>query len=330
MGMSSAIIKLALKSSFFFNVLTKLMAKIITEKTIKEEEKMVDIQPILKKHNLKLVETGFFREKKTISRVKDIDGQNFILKTGRIEPFQIMLLQTAKKMENKLCFKTPSIIKQGKEWILLEEIKGKLLNFCYNTDPDLAVEISKKISDDYQKIIAELLKKEVPGDLLEDGKKWLFSKICLWGGPIIEEGLIDFQLIKELAERFEDIVNKKGVDFFDWFHGNIIGDHVIIRDSKVYLLDLHVVPRAGKGYYDFLRALDFLFLKTSNSKKIFKNIPKWMSQHLAREDMDEVKTVFASRCIGVLGWDIIYNKDRGVGNLEEKKKLLVNFIKAEY
>ena len=194
------------------------------------------------------------------------------------------------------------------------------------------MEISKKISDDYQKVLAEFLKRESARNLLEDGKKWLFSRLCTWSGPIIEAELIEFQQVKKLQEEFEKVIQKKGEKFFGWSHGNIIGDHIKISGSgDVYLFDLHIAPRAGRNYYDFLRALDFMFLKSENNQKIFRAIPKWMKKYLPGEDWEEVKLVFAFRNIGILGWDTLFHKVGYVrGNMEEKKQLMLKFIRREY
>lgn len=290
----------------------------------------MDINPILKENGLELVEAEFFRGKKTIFKVSNSSGENLILKTGRIEPFQGRLMKIAEEMEADLCFKVPAIAKQGAGWILMEEIKGKFLNDFYVENPDWYSEVSKKVSDDYQKVVAKFLEKETPGNLLEDGKKWLFSMLCSWGGPIIEEGLMDFQTIKNLGEKFEAVVSDKGEDFFGWFHGNIIGDHLIIKNEDVYLLDLHIASRPGKGYYDFLRALDWILLKTDNAETDLNRIVGWMKQYLEQYDREEVKLVIALRCIGILGWDMLHQGDLGKGDAEIKKKLLMKFIGREF
>lgn len=290
----------------------------------------MDINPILKENSLELVKAEFFGGKKTIFKVRNSSGANLILKTGKIEPFQIRLMKIAKKMEADLCFKVPVIVKQGAGWILMEEIKGKFLDDFYGKRLDWCVEISKKVSGDYQKVVAKLLEKETMGDLLEDGKKWLFSSLCSWGGPIIEEGMMDFQIIKSLGEKFEAVIGEKKENFFGWFHGNIIGDHLIVKGDDVYLLDMHIVPCPGKGYYDFLRALDWTLLKTDNAETDFNRILGWMKQYLEQYDWEEVKIVFALRCIGILGWDMLHRGDFGKGGAETKKKLLMKFIRGEY
>jgi len=331
MGLLSAMIKMPFNNKFLFKLFYKLSMGVNKFMKTKKEQS-VDINPILEQNNLTLVETGFFRNKKTISLVEDKNGERFILKTGGIEPRQVELMQTAKEMESKLCFKVPGIIKKGAGWILMEEISGKFLNDYYDCQSNRAVEISKKISDDYQKVLAEFLKGESAGNLLEDGKKWLFSRLCMWSGPIIEEGFIDFQQVEKLEKEFETVIKQKGEKFFGWFHGNIIGDHVkIANDGSFYLLDLHIVPRAGRNYYDFLRALDFMFLKSTDNQGVFEAIPKWIKQYLPNEDWEEIKLIFAFRNIGILGWDTLFHKAEYVrGNMEEKKQLMLKFIKREY
>lgn len=291
----------------------------------------MDVEIVLRENGLELIETAFFRQKKNVSKVRDNKGNRFILKTGRIDPFQIRLLEMAKLLENNLCFRVPAIVKQGDGWILLEEIEGRFLNEFYDKKSDWCVDVSKKISDSYQLVIQELQNTQPIGDLLSEGREWLFARLDMWSEPIINAGLIDFALVQQLKEEFEKVIIEKGKDFFGWVHGNIIGDHVIVSGENIYLIDLAAVPRVGNGYYDFLRALDFMFLKTENEERMFELITRWMRQYLSEFDEDELRLVFAFRNIGILGWDILHeNIEYTVGNIEMKKKMALKFIKREY
>jgi hypothetical protein len=331
MGIITAIIKVSFHSRLLFNLLGKIMTSKATQQE-EEKEPMVNMKVILKENNLQLVETEFFRQKKTITRVKDAQGNRLILKTGKIEPFQVQLLKTAKLIESQLYFKVPAIINQGEGWILMEEVEGQLLNDFYDKKHDWCVEVSKKIADSYQLVVQEIQKTQPLGNLLTDGQKWLFSRLNMWSKPIVDAGLIDFSLVQQLKNEFEEAIAKKGENFFGWVHGNIIGDHILISgEEDIYLLDLNAVPRAGKGYHDFLRALDFMFIKAENEEQVFTFIPRWIKQYLSEFDEDEVKIVFAFRNIGILGWDILHHKaEEGQGNIERKKQLALKFIKREY
>lgn len=331
MDFRCGILKAAFRSRFLFNLLNKIMNAKISQEQEKEKESIVDVNSVLLENGLQMVETGFFRGKKTVARVKDAKGSRFILKTGKIEPFQAELLKTAKSIEGRLSFKVPALARQGEGWLLLEEVDGKYLNDFYQEKPDWCVETSKRIADDYQLVIQELQKTQNLGNLLAEGQKWLFSRLNLWSNPIIDAKLIDFSLIQQLKKEFEDGINRKGEEFFQWVHGNIIGDHIVVSGEDFYLLDLNAVPRAGKGYHDFLRALDFMFLKSEDEEKVFASIPGWIKQYLTEFDEDEVKLVFAFRNIGILGWDILkHNAEEGSGNIERKKQLTLKFIRREY
>lgn len=331
MSIRAFILSATFHSRFLYNLLNKIMVNKATQQQEEEKEPMVDMEAVIKKNNLQLVETEFFRQKKTVTRVKDTKGNNLILKTGNIDPFQIQLLKTAKQMEVQLYFKVPTIIKQGEDWILLEEVKGQFLNeFCDNK-PDWCVEVSKKVADSYHLVIVKILKTQSLGNLLVDGQEWLFSRLNLWSKPIVDAGLIDFSLVQQIKTEFEKVIAKKGENFFDWVHGNIIGDHIVMAGEDIYLLDLNAVPRAGMGYHDFLRALDFMFLKTEDEEQMFTFIPKWIKQYLSEFDETEVKLIFAFRNIGILGWDILHhNVEYTTGDIEAKKRLALKFIKREY
>lgn len=330
MNILTAIIRTTFRSIFLYNLLNKIMINKAMQQQENKKEPVVDLDLVIRENNLELIEAEFFRQKKNVSRVKDAKGNRFILKTGRIDPFQIQLLKTAKLIENKLYFKVPTIIRQGEGWILMTEIEGQPLNEFYNEKPDWCAEVSKKVADSYQLVVQEMKKSQSFGDLLAEGQEWLYSRLNLWSKPIVDAGLIDFSLVQKLKTDFEEVIARKGEDFFDWAHGNIIGDHVIVSGEDIYLIDLNAVPRAGKGYHDFLRALDFMFLNASNEEQIFSLIPKWIKQYLSEFDEDEVKLVFAFRSIGILGWDMLHEGDLGKGDFETKKELLLRFIRRDY
>jgi len=285
------------------------------------------ILEILKKENLQLTERGFFRNKQGVARVKNEKGEKLILKTERLEPFQAKLFQITKEMENELCFRVPAIKSEGKDYFVMEEIGGKSLNEFVEDNPESVLNISKDIADDYQKVLAKLLKEEVVEDLLSKGKSWTLGSILTWSGPIVEAGLLEYSDIKKVANEMERTINEKGEDFLGWAHGNIISDHIIVKDNDFYLLDLAIKPRVGRGYYDWLRALDFAFLKTKNTTEFARKIPQWLDKYLPNENRQEVNLVLANRLLGILGWDILYHKvEYVVGDLEIKKREILKII----
>lgn len=323
-----------LRGSFSSRLTYYLLSWIMTCKATlqQERESSVDIVSVMRDNNLTVLDEGWnFRGKKTVTKVVDDKGSPLILKTGRIDPFQIQLLEAAKRIEGRLFFRVPTIVNQGEGWILLEEVGGRSLNEFLDEDADQYVDVSKRVSDSYQLVIREVQRTQPLGDLLAEGQEWLLSRLILWSKSIVDSGLIDFPSVQRIRIDLEKIIAKKGENFFGWAHGNIIGDHIIISGGNVYLLDLNAVPRAGNGYHDFLRALDFMFLKTENEGRAFASIQKWIRQYLSEFDEDEVRLVFAFRNIGALGWDILHhNVEYLKGNLEEKNRLALRFIKRDY
>lgn len=294
-----------------------------------EEKK--DIEDILSENSLRLVERGFFRGKTNVSRVRDARGRQYILKTGRIHPFQSELLDIAKSLEDTLCFRVPKKIREGEGWLLLEEAEGQPLNDFFSDYPDRVVEISKRISDDYQKVVEALGKKQLLPSPFPQGKEWLFSRLSMWSEPIVTEKLLLSDEVLRVQKRFEDFIQDRGEASFGWFHGNIIGDHILVSWEKPYLLDLELVSRIGKGYYDFLRSLDFFLFVSRRSDEAFASLARWMQQYLGEYDEEEVRLVFTYRCIGVLGWDILHEKvEYFEGEVERKKKIFLRCIRGEY
>lgn len=249
---------------------------------------------------------------------------------GELIPIVSELLENG-----KICFSsTPAAgDSEGNYWKPISNIKGDYIYKSFDEKAEWVIEANKKIADDYQKVISEYFRRnpEKSINLFEAGKKHLFGKLLMWGGSIVEEGLMSHEKIVDLAGKFEKVVQKKRESFFGCVHGNIIGDHVFIGEDKIlYLLGMRIVSRPGKGYYDFLRSLDWLLLKTDNEIIDFDRTVGWMKQYLQQYDWEEVKLVFSLRCMGILGWDMLHRGDFGKGDFEKKKKLLLKFIEREY
>jgi hypothetical protein len=329
MSLQNLVLHTGFTNQIFYTILNKVLM-LIQNKISKELNQDVDIESILTAHNLSFVETRFFREKTNVIRVKDnSSGKNLILKIGRIDPFQLELFLLAKKMEDKLSFKVPAIFFSGDGYIVMEEIRGQFLNNFYENDIEWCVSLSKTVADSYQVLIDEFIKSNSLGDLQKVAEKWFLSRLNMWSKPIIEQGLISFQFTQDLADQFQYYSNRE--NFFSWVHGNTIGDHIIISDNQVYLIDLSAEPRAGGQYYDFLRSIDFMILKSSKHNLIFTNLPRWINQYLSEFNEEEIKFILTFRAIGALGWDILHHKvEYTNGNIEEKKARLLNIIKGEY
>lgn len=253
-----------------------------------------------------------------------------------IDELQNDLILLVKRMHRgkKICFTSVPYrgVPGGNHWRPAEDIKGDYVFESLGHDSDGVVKISKKISTDYQKVALEYVTSSERNDnLLEDGKSWLFGVLLKWSGSIVEKGLMSHKEVVKLTEAFEEVIQKRGEDFFGYVHGNIIGDHIYVGENKtLYLLGMRVISRPGRGYYDFLRALDWIILKTDSKKINFDRILSWMKKHLSEYDWEEVKLVFALRCIGILGWDMLYREDYGKGDFETKKDLLLKFIRRDY
>lgn len=328
MGNKITLLKASCKYPAVHYLFHKIMMKQITNQRKDQEYSLdfFDIKTILEGNKLKLVEKEFFRHKKNVFRVQDAGGAPLILKTG-VDDMQVALLRAARSLEHELCFRVPHIITSGDRWIVMEEIQGKFLYEFYESDADWCVKISKEIADDYQRVIAKVMEKQSLGDLLAEGEAWVFSRLNLWSRPIVKIGLVEFSLVQQIAQGFENIIAQKGEEFFGWSHGNIIGDHIIIRDGVPYLLDLEAVPRPGRGYYDFLRSLDFMILTSQNEEELRYKIPELIEKYLGTYPQEEVRIVFAIRSMGLLGWDILNSSDSINGSRYDKIMAAVQFIK---
>ncbi len=266
-----------------------------------------------------------------------------------VEDFYPMVTPIINELAKKgeICFDTLETKPVPNTWAPKDEnFQYGLLVESMESDPDYAVETSEKIASDYQKVIEKFIEENGTDQLeslLEGGKKWTLDSLRKWGGKIIESGQIkDFDVndLVQLEKEIRGKIKEKGKEIFGYAEGNVIGDHIFIKkgeEKKIYLAGMRIVPRIGRGYYDFVRALDWMFLKTPSSEKQFEKIVGYMKKYAERKgvDWEEMKLVAATRFIGI-GWDMFArgenkgDRDLGAGDAEEKKKYLLKFIKREY
>ena len=276
--------------------------------------------------------------------------ENFKKKTEKlvkVENFYSVLAPIIHELakDRKICFDTLGTVPTSNAWVPADEKfeYDPLLKFMED-DHDFVAQLSEKIASDYRKVIKKFIEKNGTGKLnplLEGGKKWTLKVFRKWGSVLVENSKVDFdanELIK-IEKELRAKIKEKGEEFFGYAEGNVIGDHVFIEKSeskdkeqrRVYLAGMRIVPRIGKGYYDFIRALDWIFLKTPSSQRQFDQIVKYMRSYSEKQDInwEEMKLVATTRFIGI-GWDMFGRGDFGGGDTEEKKKYLLKFIKREY
>ncbi|PID51698.1 MAG: hypothetical protein CR954_00460 [Candidatus Moraniibacteriota bacterium] len=326
-----AVLKKSFVSKIGFFGINQLIEFSMKTKSVNEENNSIDLEKILATHGLTICEKEFFRGKKNVFKVVDRHGKKGILKWGRIDNYQLELFQLAKEMEDQLCFRVPEILDHGDGWFLMEEVEGKELNDFYDEKADWALDVSLDIAGDYTLVTEQLCRTYRLEKSLPQMEKWLYGAISHWSKPILDAKLIDFSEIQRIKTDFERIIDKKQGDFFGWVHGNIIGDHILINDNKPYLLDLSMGNRPGVGYYDFLRSLDFYFLKAGNTDLAYHNILDRLDGVCDQFHEEEVRLVFALRNLGILGHDMLrHNVSYLGGDFERKRDLALTFIRRQY
>ena len=90
--LAKKLINEGLKNSFenklFYNLLNKMMMIKVNRESYKKTVSVVDKDLICRQNDLKIIRSGFFHGKENITEVEDGRGKKYVLKTGRIEPFQ--------------------------------------------------------------------------------------------------------------------------------------------------------------------------------------------------------------------------------------------------
>ncbi len=324
--------------------------------TFKKEKAEEEIQSICKDHDLEIVTNKVFLEKTNLYLVRrNRDNKEFYLKTGHINAWEMALMDIAQEIQSDLRFKTTKVEFFGDGWILEEVLEGNQINtvWDYDKNPEKLLEVTKKITDDYQKVIEIFLERKgwSDRDLLRQGQEWLLGtkevlgRIKEWGGYIVKEyeGRFSQQELDNIWKQYEGHVNHLGARAFYWVHGNIISHHVLVKKNskssgivpgyEFGLIDLDIRSRS---YDDLLRSFDFIFLNSQNSEEIAEEIPQWIEKYYPNE-VEMKKFEFVLRAIGNLGNEIIRAKKMDgkicpwvKGELNKKIELLLKFIRMEY
>jgi hypothetical protein len=168
---------------------------------------------------------------------------------------------------------------------------------------------------------------------LEAGKAWVFGSLLKWSGSLVESGDLHHREVVGLTEEFEKVIERKREDFFGFFHGNVIGDHLLLDAFRTpYLFGMRIVLRPGNGYYDFLRALDWLILKTPTHEKTFDDVVGWMRTYLLGEDWEEVKRRSEACLCSPVHWHIrvgyASSRRQGCGRFFLKKGSIIALYSA--
>ncbi len=176
MGWRIGLLKASYRNHLFYSTINKKMMKEVHHITSDAAGSLssINVDGILRKNNLEVVEKEFFRNKKNVLRVKDDCGNPLILKIG-VSEVQMRLMRNLQCMGGYLCFRVPPIVAAGEDWMLMEEVQGQFLHELYEDSPGFCIEISRRIANDYQHIAISIDNRNLSGDLLQVGQMRLYS-----------------------------------------------------------------------------------------------------------------------------------------------------------
>lgn len=185
-------------------------------------------------------------------------------------------------------------------------------------------------------------------EIMAQGEKWIFGKLLMWSGSIVEAELMSHQEIVVIYKDLQRLIFNEGVRLFDYCHGNIVGNRIFFPEGAdiPHLLGMQLVIRPGRGGYDFLRALAWCLLELpeyeGKEEIINKCLGKLLSIKTVAEEQNSlllfsiwvqedfrIRLIFALLCIGVLGWDMLHLGNLGRGDAIKKKEILLRFIRRE-
>ncbi len=296
------------------------------------------IESILNKHQL--VDTRETLNDRThIRKVLAEDGQIMVLKTSKIDIHQTTLLLAASESPTKRSFSTqrvfhPDNLAQQPEYLLLEYIEGQELKEFYRDRLSEALTISEGICNDYQTFIKQC---QTTGIIpskpnIEVAYGWLGRMFHRWVRRIIEKKLLTKSEAFKIISTLFALADQNPDQFFGYNHGNIHGEHVIVTpQAEPYLLDLTIEPRPGTAFYDHLRVLDFILLEHPDPNHALPEIVTRLKALKDQHDPVAVQAVWAFRCIGLLGADILGNTKRvAAPEYPVREQIALAMIRSQY
>lgn len=288
----------------------------------------------------KLTDTGEVLNGRSHNRkVIGPDGNLMVLKSAKIERYQLRLLLVAALRKGTTSFKTqklfyPTSAVPNPEYLLLEYIEGQELKELYRTDLARTISISKAVCTDYQNFVQECQKDHtLPSHIdTEQAYGWMGRVFHAWIEKIMAKGLLSPTEAFQLSNTLFALARQDPQKFFGFVHGNIHGEHIILdRQQQPHLLDLTVEPRPGAAFYDVLRALDFALLEHPDPEAALPLIIKELKLLKTQHGEAAVQAVWALRCIGLLGVDILNNPPKAnATDYPVREKIALAMIRGEY
>lgn len=299
---------------------------------------MTTLEAILNQRQL--VDTGIkLNGRSHVRKVLANDEQALVLKTDKIDIHQVALLLAASKSTTSRSFSTQKIFhpdnaSQPPEYLLLEYIQGSELKEFYRDRLAEALTISETICNDYQIFIKECQAAEIipskPNN--EVAYSWLGRMFHHWVRRIIERKLLTENEAFSIISTLFALADEDPEHFFGYNHGNIHGEHIIIaQDGAPYLLDLTIEPRPGTAFYDHLRVLDFALLAHPDPESALPEIVARLKKLKTQHNPTAVQAVWAFRCIGLLGADILGNDTRATASdYPVREQIALAMIRNQY
>lgn len=296
------------------------------------------IEKILEKHHL--IDTGkTLNGRDHIRRVLGPNAQALVLKTAKIDRFQVALLHAANQTKIPLGFKPQKIVHphadaNNAEYLLTEYVEGVELKELYADRLVEALTISEFICNKYRELIKECQAKgTIPkAPDMEVAYGWMARMFHRWIRRIMERKLLTESEAYRIITTLFAVAEPDPQKFFDYNHGNIHGEHVIITPQGTpYLLDLTAEPRPGSAFYDHLRVLDFVLLEHPAPHQALPEIIARVQELKQRYDPIAVQAVWAFRCIGLLGADILGSEKRtNAPDYSVREQIALAMIRGQY
>jgi hypothetical protein len=277
---------------------------------------------MIAKHGLTVVLEDILRRPSArASLVTDRDGRRLLLKPRKLGTPEIELLQTAKRLENELCFRVPELVDFDEEMLLSAYVDLPLLSTHYDDRADWCMRLSMDIARDYQQVLGA----HDFGDPAVEGAKWMREKLAEWYRSLLEAGMGSEAERDALAANLL-AAEAAGTLGYGWTHGNIIGEHVRTDlQGKPYLFEPDAKPRYGQ-VWERLRAIDFYLLEAHDPALAAANALRWIEAFIPATQRQAAYIVFGLRCLGIC-WDLLKQGTRpSMPRREEKIAMLRSFI----
>lgn len=240
--------------------------------------------------------------------------------------------------KNEICFEPCPTIGGRPASSYYERIRGTLWHLAIiafrTVDRSMVISTIKRVCADYQLVLAEAGFGE--SSAIDSGCLWVFWNILKHSSSPVLSGKIVHDDAVALADEFCLIIAEKGKKAFGTANGEITADKIIYGPyGQIYLASLGAAIRPGRGIYDAIHAIAWMFYNSIGDAGHFMDTVLWTKNDVCGCDSDKVreaKAILALEMLIFLSRDMSPGRTAtcGDGNRAQKILNMIRLIRREW